>query len=97
MSIHICMSTFNFRDQFPKARKRILDVRQELDLEQIPEESRNNTFKSPAKKVDTDSSDGSITTSDIEYKDDINYNSNSQESSTNKSNPRSMDSGIATR
>ena len=38
MSIHICMSTFNFRDQFPKARKRILDVRQELDLEQIPEE-----------------------------------------------------------
>jgi len=66
-------------------------------LEQIPEESRNNTFKSPAKKADTDSSDGSITTSDIEYKDDINYNSNSQESSTNKSNPRSMDSGIATR
>ena len=66
-------------------------------LEQIPEESRNNTFKSQAKKADTDSSDGSITTSDIEYKDDINYNSNSQESSTNKSNPRSMDSGIATR
>ena len=33
-----CMSTFNFRDQFPKARKRILDFRQELDLEQIPEE-----------------------------------------------------------
>merc|ERR1712062_455331 len=26
------------KDQFPKARKRILDVRQELDLEQIPEE-----------------------------------------------------------
>ena len=66
-------------------------------LEQIPEESRNNTFKSLTKKTDTDSSDGSITTSDIEYKEDVNYNSNSQESSTNKSNPRSMDSGIATR
>ena len=36
----------------------------------------------------SESSDGSISTSDLEYK---------EESSTNKSNPRSMDSGIATR
>ena len=47
------------------------------------------------------SSDGSITTSDIEYKEECgNYSNSGQESSTNnssKSNPRSMDSGIATR
>ena len=77
-------------------------------LEQIPEESRHSTFKNSGKKQDggnfslvarsladgcsgsefSESSDGSISTSDLEYK---------EESSTNKSNPRSMDSGIATR
>ena len=69
-------------------------------LEPVPEESRNNTFKSSAKKGDGDtSSDGSLATSDIEYKDEMRYGAviHGQESSTNNSNPRSMDSGIATR
>ena len=69
-------------------------------LEQIPEESRNNTFKSQPREASDTSSDGSVSTQDIEYKEEINYNPGtalSQESSTNKSNPRSMDSGIATR
>jgi len=71
-------------------------------LEEIPEESRSSTFKDLKKqKTNSDSgdaSDGSISTSDLEFKDDgyTNYSGKSQDS-TAKSNPQSMDSGIVTR
>ena len=101
---HVCMDGMDASNRMCLTRnvKNASQRRFFPHLEQIPEESRNNTFKSSVqtKKSDSDtSSDGSITTSDIEYKEDINYNpgTGSQESSTNKSNPRSMDSGIATR
>lgn len=71
-------------------------------LEEIPEESRSSTFKDMKKQKNNsdsgDASDGSISTSDLEFKDDgfINYSGKSQDS-TGKSNPQSMDSGIVTR
>ena len=71
-------------------------------LEEIPEESRNSTFKDLKKQKNNsesgDASDGSISTSDLEFKDDgyTNYSGKSQDS-TAKSNPHSMDSGIVTR
>jgi len=71
-------------------------------LEEIPEESRNSTFRDLKKQnincESEDASDGSVSTSDLEFKDDgfPNYSGKSQDS-TAKSNPHSMDSGIVTR
>ena len=68
----------------------------------MPEESRCSTFKDFNKLKNycdsSDTSDGSISTSHLECKDDgnRNYPGKSQDS-TAKSNPQSMDSGIVTR
>ena len=67
-------------------------------LEPVPEESRNNTFRSSVKRGEGDmGSEGSETTSETERDPEMSYTANTQESGANNSNPRSMDSGIATR
>ena len=67
-------------------------------LEPVPEESRNNTFRSSVKRGETETgSEGSLTTSESERDAEMGYSPNTQESGANNSNPRSMDSGIATR
>ena len=66
-------------------------------LEPVPEESRNNTVRSSVQMREGDTgSSGSVDT-EAERDQEMSYPANTQESGANNSNPRSMDSGIATR